>query len=159
LDIVYREGALEKDKEGFDEVLSSSGFFYDFEIVEARDFLKYNLDDGEESGIQFIMAEKDDKLVGFISFGFDFCTKSTYLLYWMAVHNDFRGAKIGSALLEKFEAWVVKRGGKKIVLETAGRELYKPTRCFYEKHGYTEQGIVPDYYGIGDARITYVKDV
>ncbi|MBP7211336.1 GNAT family N-acetyltransferase [bacterium] len=159
MNIIYRDSE-EKDLEQFDEILSSSGFFYESEIEEARGFLKYNLEDGpEDSGINYIMAEADGKLVGFVCFGFDYCTESSYLLYWIAVHGDFRGKKIGSELLKRFEEWVKAKGGKKIVLETAGRELYNPTRIFYERHGYTEQGVVPDYYSKGDARVTFVKDI
>lgn len=157
--IIYRKETKQSDLEDFREVLASSGFFYDFEIEAAEDFLKYQLEDGDESGIHYYMAEENGKMIGFICFGFDSCTLTSYLLYWMAVHNDYRGKGVGGQLLNRFEEYVIAKGGKKIVLETAGRELYKPTRDFYEKNGYREEGIVPDYYSVGDARVTYVKDV
>lgn len=161
--IIYRKETKPSDLKDFNEVLTSSGFFYDYEIEAAEDFLKYQLEDGDESGIHYYMAEDKSeaggKMVGFICFGFDSCTQYTYLLYWMGVHNDYRGKKIGSVLLKKFEEYVIAKGGKKIVLETAGRELYKPTREFYIKNGYREEGVVPDYYSVGDARVTYVKDL
>lgn len=157
--IIYRKETKQSDLKDFGEVLNSSGFFYEYEIEAAEDFLKYQLEDGDESGIHYYMAEDNGKLVGFICFGFDSCTLNTYLLYWMAVHNDYRGKGVGAVLLKKFEEYVVSKGGKKIVLETAGRELYRPTREFYIKNGYREEGIVPDYYSEGDARVTYVKDV
>lgn len=160
-EIIYRKETRNEDLKDFTEVLSSSGFFFDYEIEAAEDFLKYQLEDKDESGIHYYMAEDttNGKMIGFICFGFDSCTKSSWLLYWMGVHNDYRSKGIGGELLKKFEEYVVSKGGKKIVLETAGRELYKPTRDFYEKYGYREEGIVPDYYAIGDARVTYVKDV
>lgn len=165
--IIYRKETKQTDLNDFKELLESSGFFFNYEIEAAEDFLKYQLEDGDDSGIHYFMAEdtsvldKDGngKLVGFICFGFDTCTLSTHLLYWMAVHGDYRGKHIGGELLKRFEEYVINKGGKKIVLETAGRELYRPTRLFYEKHGYREMGIVPDYYAIGDARVTYVKDI
>lgn len=157
--IIYRKETKQSDLKDFPEVLTSSGFFYDYEIEAAEDFLKYQLEDGDESGVHYFMAEDNGKLVGFICFGFDSCTQSTHLLYWMAVHNDYRGKGVGAVLLKKFEDYVKEKGGKKIVLETAGRDLYKPTREFYIKNGYREEGIVPDYYSVGDARVTYVKDI
>lgn len=161
--IIYRKETKQSDLKDFRETLESSGFFYDYEIEAAEDFLKYQLEDGDESGIHYYMAEDksiaEGKMIGFICFGFDSCTLNTWLLYWMGVHNDYRGKGVGAQLLKKFEEYVVSKGGKKIVLETAGRELYKPTRDFYEKYGYREEGIVPDYYSVGDARVTYVKDV
>lgn len=160
-EIIYRKETKQSDLEEFREVLASSGFFYDYEIEAAEDFLKYQLEDGDESGIHYYMAEdtSSGKLVGFICFGFDSCTQYTHLLYWMAVHNDYRSKGIGGVLMKKFEDYVVAKGAKKIVLETAGRDLYKPTRDFYVKNGYREEGIVPNYYSVGDARVTYVKDV
>jgi len=157
-EIIYRK-TKQSDLDEIGEVLSSSGFFYDYEVEAAEDFLKYQLEDGDESGIYYYMAEDNGKLIGFICFGFDTCTQYTHLLYWMAVHGDYRGKRIGSALLKKFEDHVIAKGAKKIVLETAGRELYRPTREFYIKNGYREEGIVPDYYSVGDSRVTYVKDV
>lgn len=157
--IIYRKETKQSDLNDFREVLLSSGFFYEYEIEAAEDFLKYQLEDGDESGIHYYMAEDNGKMIGFICFGFDSCTLSTHLLYWMGVHNDYRGKGVGGELLKRFEEYVVKKGAKKIVLETAGRDLYKPTRDFYEKYGYREEGIVPDYYSVGDARVTYVKDV
>ncbi|MFA7659218.1 MAG: GNAT family N-acetyltransferase [Candidatus Gastranaerophilaceae bacterium] len=157
--ITYRKETKESDLEDFREVLSSSGFFYEYEIEAAEDFLKYQLEDGDESGVYYYMAEDNGKMIGFICFGFDSCTVHTYILYWMAIHNDYRGKGIGKVLLKKFEDYVIEHGGKKIVGETSGRELYKPTRDFYVKNGYKLVAEIPDYYSIGDSRVTIVKDV
>ena len=162
-DIIYRKETKQSDLKDFNQVLASSGFFYDYEIEAAEDFLEYQLEDGDESGIHYYMAEDKseagDKMVGFVCFGFDSCTVHTYILYWMAVHNDYRGKGIGKVLLKKFEDYVVAKGGKKIVGETSGRELYKPTRDFYVANGYKLAAEIPDYYSVGDSRITIVKDL
>jgi len=158
-EIIYRKETKESDLEDFNEVLKSSGFFYDYEIEAAEDFLKYQLEDGDESGIHYFMAEDNGKMVGFICFGFDSCTQYTYLLYWMAVHNDCRGKGVGKILLQKFEEFVIAKGAKKIVGETSGRELYEPTRAFYVKNGYKLAAEISDYYSVGDSRVTIVKDV
>lgn len=157
--IIYRRETKESDLKDFREVLESSGFFYDYEIEAAEDFLKYQLEDGDESGIYYFVAEENDKMIGFICFGHDACTVSTHILYWMAVHADYRGKGVGKALLKKFEDFVVSQGGTKIVGETSGRELYKPTRDFYVKNGYQLAAEIPDYYSKGDSRVTIVKDV
>lgn len=157
--IIYRKETKKSDMEDFSELLRSSGFFYEYEIEAAKDFLEYQLEDGDESGVHYYMAEKDGKLVGFICFGFDSCTTYTYLLYWMAIHNDCRRHGIGKNLLKKFEEYVKAHGGKKICGETSGRELYKSTRDFYVKNGYRLAAEIPDYYSIGDSRVTIVKDL
>lgn len=157
--IIYRTEAKQSDLKDFEEILSSSGFFYEYEIEAAKDFLEYKLEDGDESGVHYFMAEDNGKLIGFICFGFDTCTQYTYILYWMAVHADYRGKGIGKVLLKKFEDFVAAKGGKKIVGETSGRELYKPTRDFYVANGYKLAAEIPDYYSVGDSRITIVKDL
>lgn len=157
--ITYRKETKQSDLEDFREVLKSSGFFYDYEIEAAEDFLKYQLEDVDESGIHYFMAEDKGKMVGFICFGFDSCTIYTYILYWMAVHADYRGKGVGKILLKKFEDYVKEHGGKKIVGETSGRELYKPTRDFYVRNGYRLAAEIPDYYSKGDSRVTIVKDL
>lgn len=157
--IIYRKETKQSDLADFKDVLMSSGFFYDYEIEAAEDFLKYQLEDGDESGIHYYMAEENGKMIGFICFGFDSCTQYTYLLYWMAVHNDYRSKGIGKVLLQKFEEYVKSHGGKKICGETSGRELYKPTREFYVRNGYRLAAEIPDYYSKGDSRVTIVKDL
>lgn len=157
--IIYRKETKQSDLKDFRDVLLSSGFFYEYEIEAAEEFLKYQLEDGDESGIHYYMAEDKGKMVGFICFGFDSCTVHTYVLYWMAVHNDYRGKGIGKVLLKKFEEHVKKHGGKKIVGETSGRDLYKPTRDFYVRNGYKLAAEIPDYYSKGDSRVTIVKDL
>lgn len=160
-EIIYRKETKKSDMADFLEVLRSSGFFYEYEIEAAKDFLSYQLEDGDESGIHYYMAEdaKTGKMVGFVCFGFDSCTIYTYLLYWMAVHNDYRSHGIGKVLLQKFEEYVKTHGGKKICGETSGRELYKPTRDFYVRNGYKLAAEIPDYYSKGDSRVTIVKDL
>lgn len=169
--IIYRKETKESDLKDFNEVLQSTGFFYDYEIEAAEDFLKYQLEDGDESGIHYFMAEavndltnakgtsQAGKMVGFVCFGHDSCTISTWILYWMAVHCDYSGKGIGKALLKKLEDFAVSKGGTKIVGETSGRDLYKPTRDFYVKNGYQLAAEIPDYYSKGDSRVTIVKDI
>jgi len=44
-----------------------------------------------------------------------------------------------------------------IVVETAGRADYAPTRAFYEARGYRAVGMIPDFYAPGDDQVTFVK--
>jgi hypothetical protein len=44
-----------------------------------------------------------------------------------------------------------------IVVETAGRPDYRPTRAFYEARGYRKASVIPDFYAPGDDQVVYVK--
>ena len=44
-----------------------------------------------------------------------------------------------------------------IIVETAGRADYRPTRAFYEARGYHRAAVIPDFYAPGDDQLVYVK--
>jgi ribosomal protein S18 acetylase RimI-like enzyme len=101
-------------------------------------------------------ATVDDRLVGWICWGPTPCTLGTYDLYWMAVDPAAQGAGIGTALLREMEGRLA-GSARLIVVETAGRPDYRPTRAFYEARGYRKAAIIPDFYAPGDDQVVYVK--
>jgi ribosomal protein S18 acetylase RimI-like enzyme len=98
----------------------------------------------------------DDRLVGWICWGPTPCTLGTYDLYWMAVDPAAQGSGIGAALLREMEGRLA-GSARLIVVETAGRPDYRPTRAFYEARGYRKAAIIPDFYAPGDDQVVYVK--
>jgi ribosomal protein S18 acetylase RimI-like enzyme len=50
-------------------------------------------------------------------------------------------------------------GGQHIYVETSSRELYEPTRRFYEKHDYRLVARIPFYYADDDDRLVYLKNL
>ena len=80
----------------------------------------------------------------------------TYDLYWMAVDPAAQGAGIGAALVREMEGRLA-GSARLIVVETAGRPDYRPTRTFYEARGYRKAAIIPDFYAPGDDQVVYVK--
>ena len=44
-----------------------------------------------------------------------------------------------------------------VVVETAGRADYAPTRAFYEARGYRAVAQIPDFYAPVDDQVTFVK--
>ena len=84
------------------------------------------------------------------------CTLGTFDLYWMAVDPAAQGAGIGTALIRAMEDRL--RGlARLIIVETAGRADYRPTRAFYEARGYQRAAVIPDFYAPGDDQLVYVK--
>ena len=103
-----------------------------------------------------LAAEVGGTFAGWICWGATPCTEGTYDLYWMAVDPALHGAGVGSALLAEMER---RLGGvaRLIVVETAGRADYLPTRAFYERRGYSAAARIPDFYSPGDDLVVYVK--
>jgi D-alanine-D-alanine ligase len=101
-------------------------------------------------------AVLDGRLVGWICWGPTPCTLGTFDLYWMAVDPAAQGAGVGSALITEMERRLA-GVGRLIVVETAGRADYAPTRAFYEARGYRVAAVIPDFYAPGDAQVIYAK--
>ena len=101
-------------------------------------------------------ATVDERLVGWICWGPTPCTLGTYDLYWMAVDPTLQGSGIGAALLRAMEGRLA-GSARLIVVETAGRPDYRPTRAFYEARGYRKAAIIPEFYTPGDDQVVYVK--
>ena len=101
-------------------------------------------------------ATVDQRLVGWICWGPTPCTLGTYDLYWMAVDPGVQAAGVGTALLREMEGRLA-GSARLIVVETAGRPDYRPTRAFYEARGYRKAAIIPDFYAPGDDQVVYVK--
>jgi D-alanine-D-alanine ligase len=103
-------------------------------------------------------AEHDGRLAGWICWGPTPCTLGTFDLYWMAVDPALHGAGVGTALLHAMEARLA-GVARLVVVETAGRPDYAPTRAFYEARGYRAVSRIPDFYASGDDQVVYVKSL
>jgi GNAT superfamily N-acetyltransferase len=139
------------------DILASSGFFYSDEIDVGVELAEDALAGGPASGYYFIFVTLGGRTVGFTCFGKIACTGASYDLYWIAVHNDLRGQGIGRLLLETAEEAIRKLGGKRVYIETSSRDIYAPTRGFYEKCGYVAEAVLQDFYYPGDGKYIYVR--
>ena len=142
------------------EILASTGMFYDFEIDVALELAEDALLKGQKSEYMFAFAEAGgEKTLGYICYGPITMTQGRWDLYWIAVHQSARRNGIGMALLAAAEGRMRELEGEYLYSETSSRELYKPTRDFYVKAGFTEAAVVPEYYAAGDHKVIYMKKV
>jgi ribosomal protein S18 acetylase RimI-like enzyme len=74
----------------------------------------------------------------------------------MAVDPALHSAGVGTALIHEMEGRLA-GSARLIVVETAGRPDYRPTRAFYEARGYRRAAVIPDFYAPGDDQLVYVK--
>ena len=142
------------DRRRIEEITRAVGVFRDDEVPIALEVF-----DGAVAGspdYTALGAALDQRLVGWICWGPTPCTLGTYDLYWMAVDPAAQSAGIGTALLREMEGRLA-GSARLIVVETAGRPDYRPTRAFYEARGYRKTSVIPDFYAPGDDQVVYVK--
>jgi len=155
--IAFRRRILDTDKATVESIIRSTGFFREDEIAVAVELVEERLWRGEKSGYEFIFAELKGKTVGYSCFGLIPCTLHSFDLYWIAIHKEHMGRGIGRLLINETETDIRELGGQGIYAETSSRELYTPTRVFYEKNGYTLKTIFENFYDDGDHKVVYVK--
>jgi ribosomal protein S18 acetylase RimI-like enzyme len=142
------------DRRRIEEITRAVRVFRDDEVPVALEVF-----DGAVAGSPDYLAlgaAVDERLVGWICWGPTPCTLGTYDLYWMAVDPAAQAAGIGTALLREMEGRLA-GSARLIVVETAGRPDYRPTRAFYEARGYRRAAVIPDFYAPGDDQVVYVK--
>ena len=143
-------------------LLEGTGFFRRDEIDVAVELIEEFLAKGPASGYHFMFADREDSPncpAGYVCYGPTPCTIGSFDLYWIAVDKDCQGQGIGRALMGMAELNAVGMGGKRMYVETSGRELYAPTQAFYRGIGYAEAARLADFYDVGDDKVIYQKNI
>jgi GNAT superfamily N-acetyltransferase len=152
------KGIKSEDRKNIEEILRSSGFFYEFEIETALEIADETLEKGtERSGYYWLRATDEDGVIAFANYGKNAFSTHSWDLYWIAVHQNSRNKKLGTVMLKAIEDDVREQGGKILWIETSGRPLYASTEGFYRKNGYQLAASLKDFYGPGDPKQIYSK--
>jgi ribosomal protein S18 acetylase RimI-like enzyme len=150
---------VDDDREAIMKAVVDTDFFRHNEVAIALEVLDASLKCGEDGEYQSYTAELDGIPVGWVCLGHTPCTVATYDIYWIVVSPSCQGKGVGKALMEHAEKLIAEAGGKVIVVETAGRAVYEPTRQFYLKLNYIEEARLKDFYAEGDDKVVYIKRV
>jgi len=152
------KGIKSEDRKSIEEVLRSSGFFYEYEIETALEIADETLATGsEKSGYYWVKVTDEDGVIAFANYGKNAFSTHSWELYWIAVHQNSRNKKLGTLMLKAIEDDIRKLGGKILWIETSGRPLYASTEGFYRKNGYQLQASLKDFYGPDDPKQIYSK--
>lgn len=155
-----RTDLRETDQPAIRQLLDESGFFYPFETEVVMDIFEETLLKGSEaSGYYWYLLEEEGQLVGFANFGPNPVTLHSWDLYWLAVQENLKNSGLGTLLLTRTEETARGKGGKILWVETSGRALYQPTVAFYHRRGYTLEASLPEYYGPGDPKLIFRKNL
>ena len=162
--MLFREDILDTDPDQIETLVRATGFFNSEEIAIARELAEERLEQGVASGYFFICAEQDEgapqfALAGYACYGPIPGTKSSFDLYWIAVHPGEQGRGLGRRLLHLVEVAVQGMGGTRIYIDTSSRDQYAPTRTFYRHCGYQQTALLPDFYAPRDGKIIFCKKI
>ncbi|MEW6600655.1 MAG: GNAT family N-acetyltransferase [Nitrospirota bacterium] len=155
--ISLRNFVTYRDLNEIRKMLEDDGFFKPSEIEVALELVEDGVVKGSNSDYNFIIAEYDGNIAGYICYGPILVTDRRYDLYWIAVKKESRRRNIGSLLLVNAERNIMNMGGAIVYIETSSLQSYLQARQFYSRHGYHEVARIPDYYAERDARIVYMK--
>jgi D-alanine-D-alanine ligase len=153
----YRYEVESADCDRIRALAAATGFFHDDEVEIAVELADERVRKGAASGYEFVLAEQDGQLIGYSCFGPIPCTRTSYDLYWIAVHPESQGKGLGRAVLDETERRIRAMGGTRLYAETSSRPQYLSTRAFYDRTGFTLAETLEDFYDRGDGRCTYVK--
>lgn len=147
-----------EDRERVLDIVQATEMFTPEEVFFSREQVDIYLEQPHQRDYFLVVAESEDgRVVGFMSYGSTPLTDAAYDLYWMAVAPEEQGRGYGKELVVWLEKRVQEAGGRIIVIETSSQPKYERTRRFYLNLGYKEISRIPDFYKVGDDRITYIK--
>ncbi len=148
------------DRPWLEKILASSGFFYDNEIEIALSLADETIAHGQEkSGYYWIRLTIGDRLCGFACYGPNPSSSHSWDLYWIAISDEHRNRHLGSLILKRTEEQARQHGARLLWIETSGRPLYEPTRSFYTHNGYQLAATLSEFYGPGDDKLIYCKEL
>jgi GNAT superfamily N-acetyltransferase len=145
------------DREPIAALVRATASFNPGEVAVAVELVDTALSHGNASGYFFIVAETGGAVAGYTCYGPNPMSDGAYDLYWIAVDPRSQGQGIGRALLQAAEGDARQKGGRMLIIETAGKASYDKTRAFYERCAYALTARLPDFYAAGDDKLFYVR--
>jgi ribosomal protein S18 acetylase RimI-like enzyme len=140
------------------EIVRETKVFHDEEVDVAVELMEIAANEKDQKDYYlYSYVDESGAVQGYYCVGPTPMTRSTFDLYWIAVHPRMHRKKIGHDLLEHCEQKVQEMGGTLLVVETSSQPKYEPTRKFYLRHLYAEAACIKDYYAPGDDLVIYTK--
>jgi ribosomal protein S18 acetylase RimI-like enzyme len=159
MNITFRTTPVTSDIKRVMEIVESTKFFYDHEVEIAAELVAERLSHGESTGYYFVFAEVDGVTAAYSCYGPITMSATSFDLYWIATHNDYRGQGVGRKLLDETCNQARAMGCKILIAETSGLEHYAPTRAFYISNKFDLEAKLKNFYAEGDDKLFYTKRI
>lgn len=147
------------DRDCLVTITSATGFFRQEEVEVAREVLTEAARQGEASSYRVRVAAEGERPLGYVCFGPTPLTQNTWDIYWLAVDPQMQHQGLGSKLMRLAESEICRCSGRLVLVETSSQDLYEPTHRFYLSRGYREVSRIPDFYDVGDDKLTFAKEL
>ncbi len=144
------------DKPAVMNILRATPQFLPAEIVIAEEVLDCYFND-PSAGYFTLVAESENKVAGYVTYGETPLTEGTWDIYWVAVAPDQKRKGIGAALLAAAEKEIILKKGRMVMAETSSKPEYENTHRFYRAQGYKLAAQIADYYAPGDDIMFFQK--
>ncbi len=102
----------------------------------------------------WLVAEEDGAPVGFAFARAEDLTDRVWNILAMGVAPQARGAHLATDLLQAIEA---RLDARMIVIETTQLPDQFAARTLYSKQGYDPVAVIPDFFAVGEDKITFRK--
>lgn len=150
--------ATERDGSQIQDITARAGFFNQEEVECVRAIWEEYMTLGPDvSGYKFLVDREGDQVFGFACYGPRDLASGVFDLYWIAVDPNSHRRGVGRRLLTASEEAVRQTGGRMLIAETSGTQLYEPTRKFYFGMGYALEATIKDFYSQGDDLAIFIK--
>lgn len=116
--------------------------------------------DGTLPDDRWFLAETQGRLAGAAYVAPEPFGHLVWNLYFIATQPSGHGQGVGSLLLSAVEAHLEHIGADRalvLIVETSATDQYAGARSFYDSRGFDCESQIRDYYGLGDAKVTYWK--
>ena len=148
----------QRDREKLYSMLVETQVFTPEEIKVAMELIDIVLRNPNQQDYEIdCMANDEDQAIGYICYGSVPMAQGAFDVYWIVVDPRSQGQGVGSKLLLSLEEVIRGRKGRMILIDTSSIPLYEKTQRFYSRHGFQEVARIPDYYHVGNDRITFCK--
>ncbi|MDJ0995545.1 MAG: GNAT family N-acetyltransferase [Dinoroseobacter sp.] len=115
------------------------------------------LAEGQAEGHIWLTARDDQQVLGLVFGEPEPLTDGTWNMRALAVAPSSQGLGVGKALVRTLEQALNQAGHRLLLVDTSGTDAFAETRAFYRATGYRQVAEIADYWGEGDAKITFAK--
>jgi ribosomal protein S18 acetylase RimI-like enzyme len=117
---------------------------------------------GEQPDAQWWVAQGPDGVMGAAYVAPEPFADRIWNLYFISVDPTHQSVGVGQALMAHVEATLRATGSdvaRVLIVETSSTDQYARTRDFYRRLGYDQEARIREFYGPGDHKIVFWKQL